>query len=189
MRPSKNTFYRRFLDDERIVGIESDSGLKLSFFGFFFMIVFVGAAGIFPTFVGYNMDFLLSLVFFIYTMVMFGLALIFAIIHIRCAYKYRFYRKGWYLWLFLLPFFILAIGIDILAIFTGHSYINDEGYYSYAFNPAFFFWPIFLCLSSGSSLLPMGSSMVWDGRSIDALDPSIFNRNPCKKAIFGSNLV
>ena len=139
MKPSKSTFYRRFLDDERSVGIESDSGLKFSFFSFFFMIVFVGAAGIFPTFVGYNMDFLLSLVFFIYTMVMFGLGLILAIIHIHCAYKYRFYRKEWYLWLFLLPFFILAIGIDILAIFTGHSYINDEGYYSYAFNPAFFF--------------------------------------------------
>ena len=143
----KELFYTKFIDENNLININNKK-IQIKYWVNTFLISFFSLAiATFPTFVGYNFEIILSIVFFCIDMIFLFFLFYYCIKFIKLDDKYHVFKKKRYLFLLEIPFIILGLSFLVAAIFTVNYTIYSDGSFSVHLNPAYYFFifiPLFL---------------------------------------------
>lgn len=152
---AKTPLHEKIIDSERISSItDKKSKKRIDRYNSLILLI-TGCLPIAPTFYGYNyvtLDGIIIEVFFDI------LVLAYLYCFVRMAilvHKYRFFRKTIYFHLLYLPFFLMALVMCLLPLFTGklivtnHSvtFSNNVAYFFVVFLPIFFAYIVFMAFA------------------------------------------
>lgn len=146
----KELFHYRFVDEEKLKKIEDERTQQKYWTYSLSIIIFCLCSAVFPTFIGYNFDYLFPTIMFWWDMFMYFWLFYFSFKFISLDLKYGVFKSKKFLFMVPILYILLSVVFSILAIFTTHyTYISDTSF-SVKITPWYFiliFIPLLLIYS------------------------------------------